>query len=397
MDNYAITVEHLSKHFNPGLSSGTIKTALLDFAKGKKSKSRQEHTVLKDINFSVGKGEFIGIIGRNGSGKSTLLKLLAGVYSADSGSVKVHGTLTPFIELGVGFNPELTGKNNIYLNGALLGFSRQDMDKMYDDIVQFAELQEFMEEKLKNYSSGMQVRLAFSIAIKVNSDVLLIDEVLAVGDVKFQKKCYDVFNSFKKSGKTVVFVSHAMPQVEEFCDRVIVINNGKILFDGNKKKAVKIYDGLNKQKDGEETVLPDTAPISYRSGNGEAELSEYAVDKSSVVVGESLRFNTDIAVHESISSLYLGVSVYKEDRVQSVFAISEKLKPQAQHVSVSLGDLALTPGNYFISAGITGKPDQWKDHYDLLEKQIEFTVVPKKDTTKYNLGPTHIAYKVRTS
>src|SRR5690606_7141480 len=150
----------------------------------------EKQQVLKDINFEIKKGEFFGIVGRNGSGKSTLLKLLAGIYSPDSGHVQVNGKLVPFIELGVGFNPELTGRENVFLNGALLGFNRKEMESMYEEIVEFAELERFMDQKLKNYSSGMQVRLAFSIAIRAKADILVLDEVLAVGDEAFQKKCY---------------------------------------------------------------------------------------------------------------------------------------------------------------------------------------------------------------
>src|SRR5690606_31573026 len=156
--------------------------------RGKRTYEKQQ--VLKNISFEIKKGEFVGIVGRNGSGKSTLLKLLAGIYSPDKGSIEVNGKLVPFIELGVGFNPELTGRENVFLNGALLGFNRKEMQAMYKDIVEFAELERFMDQKLKNYSSGMQVRLAFSIAIRAQSDILLIDEVLAVGDAAFQQKCY---------------------------------------------------------------------------------------------------------------------------------------------------------------------------------------------------------------
>src|SRR6185312_8467854 len=181
---------------------------------------------LKDISFEVKKGEFFGIVGRNGSGKSTMLKILAGIYQPTKGGVQKSGKLVPFIELGVGFNPELSGRENVFLNGALLGFSRKEIAAMYDEIVAFAELEKFMDQKLKNYSSGMQVRLAFSIAIRAKSDILLIDEVLAVGDASFQQKCFDYFYKLKQDKRTVVFVSHDMGAVERFCDRAVLIDNG---------------------------------------------------------------------------------------------------------------------------------------------------------------------------
>jgi len=244
MDNsdIAIKISHLYKTFKlPHEKHGTLKSAIINF--GKRGYEIQE--VLKDFNLDIKKGEFIGILGRNGSGKSTLLKTLSGIYTPSQGSVDIYGKLVPFIELGVGFNPELSGRDNVYLNGALLGFSRKEVGNMYDDIVDFAELEEFMDQKLKNYSSGMQVRLAFSIAVRANTDILVLDEVLAVGDEAFQRKCYDYFDKIKQEGKTVVLVSHAMAAVERFCTRAIVIEEGKIIFDGDPKSASDTYRRLN--------------------------------------------------------------------------------------------------------------------------------------------------------
>lgn len=184
--------------------------------------------VLDDISFDIKQGEFFGIVGRNGSGKSTLLKLLAQIYTPNKGGITVNGSLTPFIELGVGFNPELTGRENVFLNGALLGFDRKEIAAMYDDIVNFAEIERFMDQKLKNYSSGMQVRLAFSIAIRAKTDILLIDEVLAVGDTAFQQKCFSYFEELKRGNTTVVLVTHDMSAVTRFCTRALILESGKI-------------------------------------------------------------------------------------------------------------------------------------------------------------------------
>ncbi|HEM5186914.1 TPA: ABC transporter ATP-binding protein, partial [Streptococcus suis] len=189
-NNIAVKVEHVSKSFKlPTESSQSLRTTLVNLFKG--IKGYVEYNVLQDISFEVEKGDFFGIVGRNGSGKSTLLKILSQIYVPERGTVAVDGKLVSFIELGVGFNPELTGKENVYLNGAMLGFTAEEIDAMYDDIVEFAELSEFMNQKLKNYSSGMQVRLAFSVAIKAQGDILILDEVLAVGDEAFQRKCND--------------------------------------------------------------------------------------------------------------------------------------------------------------------------------------------------------------
>ena len=234
-----IIVDHLSKSFKlPTERSWGLKQAIFNRLKGIKGYTKQE--VLKDISFTVKKGEFLGIVGRNGSGKSTLLKILAQIYTPDSGSITVHGSLVPFIELGVGFNPELTGRENVYMNGAMLGFSNEEMDQMFDDIVEFAELAPFMDQKLKNYSSGMQVRLAFSIAIRACGDILILDEILAVGDAAFQEKCNQYFASLDKS-QTVILVTHSMENVREFCDRAILIDQGKIIEEGDPEVVADAY------------------------------------------------------------------------------------------------------------------------------------------------------------
>lgn len=238
-NNKAVIVKNLSKSFKlPTERAWGLKQAIFNRLKGVKGYTKQE--VLKDISFEVKKGEFVGIVGRNGSGKSTLLKILSGIYEPDCGSVTINGSLVPFIELGVGFNPELTGRENVYLNGALLGFSNSEMDGMFDDIVKFAELEPFMDQKLKNYSSGMQVRLAFSIAIRARGDILILDEVLAVGDAAFQEKCNDYFRSLH-GNQTVVLVTHSMDNVEKFCDRAILIEGGRIKCEGKPKKVTKEY------------------------------------------------------------------------------------------------------------------------------------------------------------
>lgn len=239
-DDIAIKVEGLSKTFKLHREKGqTVKSAIVRFWDRRRGYDKLD--ALKGVSFEVKKGEFFGVVGKNGSGKSTLLKLLAGVYTPTNGTIVINGKLTPFIELGVGFNPELTGRENVYLNGALLGFNRKEMAAMYDDIVEFAELERFMDERLKNYSSGMQVRLAFSIAIQANSEILLLDEVLAVGDAAFQKKCFDYFRQLKRDKRTVVFISHDMNSVREYCDRAVLIDKGQIIESGSAEKIAQAY------------------------------------------------------------------------------------------------------------------------------------------------------------
>ena len=223
----AVKVDHVSKYFKlPTEATNSLRTAMVNRFKG--IKGYKEQHVLKDISFEVEKGDFFGILGRNGSGKSTLLKIISEIYVPEKGSVTIDGKLVSFIELGVVFNPELTGRENVYMNGAMLGFSTAEIDAMYDDIVDFAELHEFMNQKLKNYSSGMQVRLAFSVAIKAQGDILILDEVLAVGDEAFQRKCNDYFQERKKSGKTTILVTHDMGAVKKYCNKAVLIENGLV-------------------------------------------------------------------------------------------------------------------------------------------------------------------------
>lgn len=239
-NNIAVKVDHVSKFFKlPTESTQSLRTSLVNRFRG--IKGYKEQHVLKDISFEVEKGDFYGIVGRNGSGKSTLLKIISEIYIPEKGTVTIDGKLVSFIELGVGFNPELTGRENVYMNGAMLGFSTEEVDAMYDDIVEFAELGEFMNQKLKNYSSGMQVRLAFSVAIKAQGDILILDEVLAVGDEAFQRKCNDYFLERKNSGKTTILVTHDMGAVKKYCNKAVLIENGLVKVIGNPDDVANQY------------------------------------------------------------------------------------------------------------------------------------------------------------
>jgi len=265
-----VSVKDVRKTFRlPHESHSGLKNVLINIAKKQHVKGYEVQEVLKSVSFDVQQGDFFGIVGRNGSGKSTLLKILAGIYTPDSGNVHTEGMIVPFIELGVGFNPELTGRENVFLNGALLGFSRKETEKMYDEIVEFAELDRFMDQRLKNYSSGMQVRLAFSIAIKAKGDILILDEVLAVGDEAFQRKCDIYFNQIKKDkSKTVILVTHSMDSVKKYCNKAILIKNGKILVAGNPSDVANQYteentntDTSKKERINKELGLSDNVPV----------------------------------------------------------------------------------------------------------------------------------------
>ena len=308
----AVKVDHVSKYFKlPTEATNSLRTAMVNRFKG--IKGYKEQHVLKDISFEVEKGDFFGILGRNGSGKSTLLKIISEIYVPEKGSVTIDGKLVSFIELGVGFNPELTGRENVYMNGAMLGFSTAEIDAMYDDIVDFAELHDFMNQKLKNYSSGMQVRLAFSVAIKAQGDILILDEVLAVGDEAFQRKCNDYFQERKKSGKTTILVTHDMGAVKKYCNKAVLIENGLVKAIGSPENVANQYS------------FDNTAPLQQgeeAGGAGNPNQEEQALvenfqlqllSSNKLRPQDPIHFQIDFDVREDIQT-YIALSLTDIDR-----------------------------------------------------------------------------------
>lgn len=227
---YSLQKQRTFKEFLPALFAG--------------QDTRVKFKALAHIEFELTKGESLAILGKNGSGKSTLLKIIAGVTKPSDGRITVHGRVAPLIELGAGFHPELTGRENVYLNGSIIGIRHKEMEKLYPDIVAFAELEEFMDQPIKYYSSGMYMRLAFSVAVAETPDILLVDEILAVGDQKFQKKCLDRMEQFKKDGSTMVMVSHNPEQLKKYCTKGLVLNAGKQLYYGDIDQAIAIYEEM---------------------------------------------------------------------------------------------------------------------------------------------------------
>jgi len=363
-DDVAIHVSNVSKTFKlPHERHNSIKGALINFARRKRGYEKQQ--VLKNVSFEVKKGEFFGIVGRNGSGKSTLLKLLAGIYSPDSGAIHINGKLTPFIELGVGFNPELTGRENVFLNGALLGFNRKEMEAMYDDIVEFAELRRFMDQKLKNYSSGMQVRLAFSIAIRAQSDILLLDEVLAVGDENFQRKCYDYFGQLKRNKQTVIFISHDMSAVRDYCDRALLLDRGEIAEQGATKSVVAKYTELN-FKTLEADIDQDTAMGDLLGGDGaKIEKVWTSLDgKKQNAYRPRQRIQVHIAFKANIALETPVIGIAIQDAQGRVIFATNTLELQQMLKDISAGqrvvatfslDNIYTNGNYSVSCAVANR------------------------------------------
>lgn len=353
MSKAIVEISKLTKSFKiPLEASSGVKQQLINILKGRKG--YRVFTPLKDISFTINEGDFFGIVGRNGSGKSTLLKTIAGIYTPNGGNVKVHGSLVPFIELGVGFNPELTGRENIFLNGALLGFSHEEMESMYSAIVEFAELEDFMEERLKNYSSGMQVRLAFSIAIRAHADILLLDEVLAVGDEAFQKKCYSYFDKLKREKRTVILVTHDMAAVERFCTKAVFIEDGHVKMIGKPYRIAAAYSRSNSQNYDRTTGLNSdnegTVPfkIVLRGIDGK-EKTMYDFEETMTV---------DLSWQQK-GVKHVGVAIFREngEYVYGLNTYQEKtsaIKDQTARYTVKLN---LNEGRYFIKAGLMGAND----------------------------------------
>ena len=322
IDNYmdqpvVLDVNHVEKWFKlPTEQASGLKQAFINWTKGIKGYKKQQ--VLKDVTFQVHRGEFFGIVGRNGGGKSTLLKIISQIYYQNSGSVHVEGKLVPFIELGVGFNPELTGRENVYLNGALLGFTPEEVDAMYDDIVEFAELGDFMDQKLKNYSSGMQVRLAFSVAIKAQGDILVLDEVLAVGDEAFQRKCDDYFTNIRKDPtKTVILVTHDMSAVKRYCTRAMFIENGEVAVIGDNASVAERYTLANLEEERKEQEIrrraleTETNGVVYPNGlNARCPvLRTYAVSPLMVKSSDTFKFAVEYQFDEP-EDFYLAIAMH---------------------------------------------------------------------------------------
>lgn len=383
-DQVAVKVSNVSKDFKlPHDQQNSLKGRLINF----KRRGYEAQHALKDISFEVKKGEFFGIVGRNGSGKSTLLKILAGIYTPNQGSVQINGKLTPFIELGVGFNPELSGRDNVFLNGALLGFSRQEMQAMYDDIVKFAEIERFMDQKLKNYSSGMQVRLAFSIAIRTNTDILVLDEVLAVGDAAFQQKCFDYFMNLKRDHKTVILVTHDMSAVRQYCDRAIMLEKSEVVSEGEPEKIAQEYQKLFIQDVEDEKAGEDHPKDGDRWGDG----GVVARNVKAMLSAETLTIEVDYDVTKQIESPVFGFTIYGPGGVNilesNTFRLKQKTgtlkKGQKVHMSWTVPHI-FASGTYWVS--VASSNTAMNQFYEWFNNATSF-VVRKEMMTAGTVDP----------
>lgn len=386
-EEVVISVKNVHKNFVlPHQKAGSVKnmfTNMFSFSKG----TYETQHALRDISFEIKKGEFFGIVGRNGSGKSTLLKILAGIYQPTKGTVRTKGRIVPFIELGVGFNGELTGRENVFLNGALLGFSEKEISDKYQEIVDFAEIERFMDQKLKNYSSGMQVRLAFSVATKLaESDILLIDEVLAVGDADFQRKCFDYFKSIKKEKKTVVFVSHDMNAIREYCDRAILIDKSEVVASGVSSKVATKYSKMFI----EERMDKDKKEAQTSSRWGDKSIAYESVNVT--VANDKVKVKCTAKASKKLDDVVFGYSISNASGQALLGTNTELLKKKnhsiekGQKIVVSWEfDNIFNDGTYFVNPAIVY--NNGSITADWWDEASSFEVL-KEHRTPYPINPT---------
>ena len=353
---------------------------------------------LKDVSFSIKPGETYGIIGGNGSGKSTLLKLLSGIIKADKGSLKVQGKISALLELGAGFQADLTGRENIYLNGSILGLSRDEISRRLDEIIRFSELETFVDTPVKHYSSGMYMRLGFAIAVNVDPEILLIDEVLAVGDQSFQAKCIERIQDFKRKGKTIVFVSHDLNTVSKLCNRAIWLNNGKVAARGTTQRVIDFYQETM-QKEHTERLEENhklvEEEIRERWGSREVEITRvefYDKDgkkERSFRTGDSFKVKISFHAHRKISKPVFGIAIHRSDGTH-VNGPNTKFSNVNIHsikgrgsVWYEIEKLMLLPGTFYFSAAIYNfKCDHPFDHHDQL---YPFKIVPGCSDEEYGV------------
>jgi ABC-2 type transport system ATP-binding protein len=327
----------------------------------------RELHALKGISFDVHRGEFFGIVGRNGSGKSSLLKIMASIYRADRGRIRMAGRVAPFIELGVGFNPDLTARENVALNGVMMGLSRREAARRLDRVLDFAELREFVDLRLKNYSSGMMVRLAFAVMVQADADVMLIDEVLAVGDAAFAQKCMDVFHEKRAAGKTIVLVTHDMATVQGLCDRAMLVHEGELLYLGDPEETAMRYYRLNFADEEGGQASRGGVPDVHVSAIDSGLLDQRGTRVANIEQGQPIRLDILLEARTKLEGPVFGIHVLDSDGA-TIFGFNTSLGTDegetgsieaGQRVRVS-GDIEnkLLPGRYFVHCWIFRRRNQ---------------------------------------
>ena len=403
MSEFAIQVKHLDKMYKLyNKPSDRLRETL-----GFKVPVR-EHYALRDVNFQVERGETVGIIGTNGSGKSTILKIITGVLNPTAGEVKVDGRISALLELGAGFNMEYTGIENVYLNGTMMGFSKEEVDARLQDILDFADIGDFVYQPVKSYSSGMFVRLAFAVAINIDPEILIVDEALSVGDVFFQAKCYRKFEEFKKMGKTILFVSHDLSSISRYCDRVILLNKGVKLEEGSPKRMVDMYKQLlvgqdpakaeEKKEEQKESWSQQfqVNPNMLEYGTKLAEIVDFAVldDKNrctnTIEKGSSFRIRMKVVFHQDIQEPIMAYTFkdIKGTEITGTNTLFEKKSVEHSQAGDSCTvtfeqEMFLQGGEYLLSFGCTGYKDGEFTVFHRLYDACNITVVSNKNTVGF--------------
>jgi teichoic acid transport system ATP-binding protein len=410
MSDVAIQVEHLSKMYKLyNKPSDRLKEAL-----GMKVQAK-EHYALNDLNFQVRRGETVGIIGTNGAGKSTVLKIITGVVSPTKGEVKVNGRISALLELGAGFNSEYSGLENVYLNGTMIGFSKEEIDSKLDDILSFADIGDFIYQPVKSYSSGMFVRLAFAVAINIDPDILIVDEALSVGDVFFQAKCYRKFEDFKRQGKTIVFVSHDLNSISRYCDRVILLNKGRVQDEGDPKKIVDLYKKILVRQDDDPQEIDEAEeraaaaaqvtrfvrpfprnPEVLEYGEKEAEIVDFTIEDAKGVATNTIqkmeRFTIRMKVHfhadldEVIYAFTIkdmrGTEITGTNTMFEKIPVAPQKKGNTQVISFRQ-TMNLQGGEYLLSLGCTGYKNGEFTAFHRLYDVCSITVVATKNSVGF--------------
>ena len=407
-DKNVIQVEHLSKMYKLyDKPSDRLKESL-----GLTRKKRyREHFALHDVNFQVREGECVGIIGTNGSGKSTILKIITGVLTPTEGEVKVNGRISALLELGAGFNMEYSGLENVYLNGTMIGFSKEEIDARLDDILAFADIGDFIHQPVKMYSSGMFVRLAFAVAINIDPEILIVDEALSVGDVFFQAKCYHKFEEFKEQGKTILFVSHDLSSIVKYCDRVVLLNKGQMLDEGSPKEMVDMYkqllvhqDPVKQGEGGQELTAAEENwgtgfarnPDTLDYGEKQAEIVDYVVldekgrPSNNIEKGSTFSIKMKVHFHENIQEPIMAYTFknIQGTEITGTNTMYEKMSvehPDAgrECVVTFTQKMDLQGGEYLLSFGCTGYRNGEFAVFHRLYDACNITVISGKDTVGF--------------
>ncbi len=375
-------------------------------------KKYTQHVALKGVDFSIDRGECVGIIGTNGSGKSTILKIITGIVTPTEGKVSVNGRISALLELGAGFDMEYSGLENIYLNGTMMGFSHEEIDAKLEEILRFADIGEYIHQPVKTYSSGMFVRLAFSVAISIEPEILIVDEALSVGDVFFQAKCYHKFEQFKKMGKTIIFVSHDLSTIQKYCDRVILLNKGDKLGEGTAKEMIDVYKkvlvGQYEIKEDEPSLLDDADikalaaeqvghnPNTLEYGTEQAQIFDYYITDENGVQTTAIEKGTEFTIHYKVrfqEEIKAPIFTYKfKDIKGTEITGTNTMYEKAFLDSVGQGQvkeisftqtMSLQGGEYLLSLGCTGMEGDAFVVYHRLYDVLNITVISDKDTVGY--------------